>query len=59
MGKVGTFFKEVREEMQAVEWPDSQTLRKNTITVFVVLIIFTIFFLGIDFVTTTLLNLIP
>lgn len=59
MGKAGTFFKEVREEMRAVEWPSSQTLRKNTITVFTVIAIFTVFFMGIDFLTSTLLNLLP
>lgn len=56
MGKIGTFFKEVRDEMKAVTWPDSRSLRKNTITVFIMLAIFAVFFLGVDFLTTTGLN---
>lgn len=59
MGKVGTFFKEVLEEMRLVEWPSNETLRKNTITVFTVIAIFIVFFMGIDFLTSTLLNLLP
>lgn len=59
MGKIGTFFKEVRYEMQAVKWPDNATLRKNAITVFTVIAIFTVFFMGIDFLTSSLLNLLP
>lgn len=59
MGKIGTFFKEVRYEMQAVKWPNSETLRKNAIIVFTAIAIFTVFFMGIDFLTSSLLNLLP
>lgn len=58
MGKVGTFFKEVREEMKKVSWPSGQTLRKNTVTVFVVIALFAVFFMGIDYITTSLLGLL-
>jgi len=58
MGKVGTFIKEVREEMKMVTWPNSQSLRKNTITVFIMIAIFAVFFLGVDYLTTTLLQLL-
>lgn len=58
MNKIGSFFKEVHQEMKAVDWADGQTLRKNTVTVFVVIALFAIFFMGIDYLTVTLLSLL-
>jgi len=58
MGKIKTFFGEVREEMQAVDWPSKKDLRKNTVTVLGVVAVFTVFFMGTDSVISSLLNLL-
>lgn len=58
MGKVRTFFSEVKAEMQAVDWPNKQELRKNTITVIIVVAVFALFFLGVDSIIRWLLSLL-
>lgn len=58
MGKISTFFSEVKQEMQAVDWPSKKDLRKNTLTVVTVVAIFAAFFLGVDTAITSILGLL-
>ncbi|EKU93691.1 preprotein translocase subunit SecE [Alloiococcus otitis] len=55
MKKVTTFFREVKEEMQKTDWPSGKELRKDSATIFGVLIFFSAFFYLSDWILTTLL----
>lgn len=58
MSKIKNFFSEVKAEMKAVEWPTGKELRKNSLTVFSVVALFAVFFLGVDSAISTLLGLL-
>lgn len=55
MSKVTSFFREVKEEIQKTDWPTGKELRKDSATIFGVLIFFSLFFLLSDWILTTLL----
>lgn len=57
MGKIKSFVGNVRSEMNNVTWPTGAELRKNTVTVFGVCILFVIFFMIVDFGITSILEL--
>jgi len=57
VGKVKNFFGGVRQEMRQVTWQTGKELRKYTVTVFGVVILFAIFFFVVDFAITSLLDL--
>lgn len=54
MSKVTSFFREVKEEIQKTDFPSGKELRKDSATIFSVLIFFSIFF----FVADWLINII-
>ena len=56
--KLFNFFGEVKEEMQKTTWPSRTELRKDSATIFGVIIFFSIFFYVSDIVLNFLLNLI-
>jgi preprotein translocase, secE subunit len=56
--KLFNFFGEVKEEMQKTTWPSGKELRKDSATIFGVIIFFSIFFYVSDIVLNFLLNLI-
>lgn len=58
MGKVGTFFKEVRHEMRETTWPTRKEMTKNTSAVFTVIILFAIFFYITESIIVWLLTFI-
>lgn len=58
MSKVSNFFSEVRHEMAETKWPTAKEMRKNTASVFTIVILFAIFFYASEFVITSLLSLI-
>jgi preprotein translocase subunit SecE len=58
MSKVGSFFKEVRQEMQATSWPSGKEMRKNTASIFTVVILFALFFYASESIIVWLLSFI-
>lgn len=58
MSKVSNFFNEVKHEMAETKWPTAKEMRKNTASVFTVVILFAIFFYVTEFAMTWLLSLI-
>ncbi|WP_027108784.1 preprotein translocase subunit SecE [Lacticigenium naphthae] len=58
MSKIKNFLSEVKDEMLAVEWPKGKELRKNSLTVFTVVALFAVFFLGVDSAISALLGLL-
>jgi preprotein translocase subunit SecE len=44
------FFKQVRQEMARVVWPSRQEVVMTSILVFVMVVAFAVFFLGVDYV---------
>lgn len=58
MSKVGDFFKGVRYEMTQTTWPTSKEMRKLTVSVFTVVILFVIFFFVSESIIVWLLSLI-
>mgnify|MGYP000877344855 FL=1 len=58
MSKVSNFFSEVKHEMIETKWPTAKEMRKNTASVFTVVILFAIFFYITEFAITWLLALI-
>lgn len=58
MSKIKGFFGGVSREMQAVTWPTSKELKRNTIVVFGVCLLFAIFFMIVDFGIDSILNFI-
>lgn len=58
MGKVTTFFKEVKHEMQETTWPTAKEMRKNTISVFTIIFLFAMFFYATEAVIIWLLTFI-
>lgn len=44
MNKVTTFYKDVKHEMKETTWPTAKEMRKNTIAVFTIVILFALFF---------------
>ncbi|MFO8068874.1 MAG: preprotein translocase subunit SecE [Alkalibacterium sp.] len=57
MNKVKTFLGEVKHELKETTWPTKGAMKKNTLTVFGVMIFFGIFFYAVDSVITFSLNL--
>lgn len=57
MGKVKNFFGGVRQEVRQVTWPTAKELKKYTVTVFGVVLLFAIFFFVVDFAITSVLDL--
>lgn len=58
MSKVGSFFKEVRKEMQATSWPSGKDMRKYTASIFTVVILFALFFYASESIIVWLLSFI-
>lgn len=58
MGKVGNFFKEVRNEMGETTWPTAKEMRKNTSAVFTIIVLFALFFFASESVIIWLLSFI-
>ncbi|HLR91453.1 MAG TPA: preprotein translocase subunit SecE [Atopostipes sp.] len=58
MSKVSSFFSEVRHEMAETRWPNAKEMRKYTVSVFTVVILFALFFFATESVITWLLSLI-
>jgi len=58
MKKIKNFFGGVRQEIKAVTWPTGKELRKYTLTVFLVCLLFVLFFMVVDFGIDTILDLI-
>ncbi|WP_034551686.1 preprotein translocase subunit SecE [Carnobacterium funditum] len=58
MSKIKDFFVGVSHEMKAVTWPTSKELKRNTIIVFGVCLLFTIFFIVVDFGINSVLDFI-
>lgn len=56
MGKVKSFFSGFRQELRQVTWPTGKELRKYTLTVFGVVILFAIFFFAVDSAITFLID---
>lgn len=58
MNKVGSFFKEVKEEMQETTWPTGKEMRKYTASIFTVVVLFALFFYASESVIVWLLSFI-
>jgi len=58
MKKIKNFFGEVNHEMKETNWPSAKELRKNSITIFSVMILFGIFFFFSDLFIQFVFNLI-
>lgn len=58
MKKIKNFFGGVRQQIKAVTWPTVIELRKYTLTVFVVCLLFVLFFAVVDFGIKEILDLI-
>lgn len=52
------FLGEVKQEMKNTTWPSAEALRKDTTTIFSVIIFFSIFFYAADRLIDFLLNLV-
>lgn len=57
MSKVTSFFGEVKEEVQKTDWPSGKELKKDSATIFGVLIFFSAFFYAADWLINFLLTL--
>lgn len=55
LSKVTTFFSEVKEEIQKTDWPTMTELKKDSGTIFGVLIFFSAFFFLADWILATVL----
>lgn len=58
MSKVSTFIKDVRHEMRETTWPSGKSMRKDTVSIFTVIILFAIFFFATESAIVWLLSLI-
>ncbi|SFH57796.1 preprotein translocase subunit SecE [Pisciglobus halotolerans] len=58
MGKMKNFFSDVIHEMKVVTWPTKKEMSKHIPTVFSVVAFFAVFFFAVDYVLTTLLDLL-
>lgn len=58
MGKIKNFFGDVRREMKDVTWPTSKELKRNTLIVFGVCLLFAVFFMVVDFGIVSILDFI-
>lgn len=56
--KITQFFGEVKQEMKKTTWPTGTELRKNTTTIFSVIVFFSLFFYVADIILDYVLNLI-
>lgn len=55
LSKVTTFFSEVKEEIQKTDWPTMDELKKDSGTIFGVLIFFSAFFFLANWILATIL----
>jgi len=58
MGKIGDFFKEVKHEMSETSWPDAKDMRKYSVSIFTIIILFALFFLASESIIVWLLSFI-
>lgn len=58
MDKVKNFLKDVRYEMKETTWPTAKEMRKNTSSVFTIVILFALFFFAAESVIVWLLPFI-
>ena len=58
MKKIKNFFGGVRQEIKTVTWPTGKELRKYTLTVFAVCLLFVLFFAVVDFGIDALLDFV-
>jgi len=50
------FFKQVRQEMGRVAWPDRKEVVMTSVLVFVMVFIFSVFFLGADYFLSSIIR---
>jgi preprotein translocase subunit SecE len=55
--KIITFFNDVLKEMRKVTWPTREELRESTMVVLATTVLFSLFVFVVDWIMTTLLNL--
>jgi preprotein translocase subunit SecE len=55
--KIITFFNDVLKEMRKVTWPTREELRESTMVVLATTVLFSAFVFVVDWIMTTLLNL--
>ena len=58
MGKIKDFFSGVIKEMKIVSWPTKNEMSKYIPTVLSVVALFAVFFFVVDYILTTLLDLL-
>lgn len=58
MGKIKDFFSGVIKEMKIVSWPTKKEMSKYIPTVLSVVALFAVFFFVVDYILTTLLDLL-
>lgn len=58
MGKIGSFFKEVKHEMEETTWPSNKEMSKYTASVFTIIILFAMFFFVSESIIVWLLSFI-
>jgi len=58
LGKVGDFLKEVRHEMNETSWPTAKEMRKYSVSIFTIIILFALFFYASESIIVWLLSFI-
>jgi preprotein translocase subunit SecE len=53
--KVKEFFSETRSELNKVTWPNRETMTKATITIIVIVVFFSVYIAGLDFILSSTL----
>jgi preprotein translocase subunit SecE len=56
--KIITFFNDVLKEMRKVTWPTREELRESTMVVLATTVVFSAFVFVVDWLMTTVLNLL-
>ena len=60
MGKIFSFLKEARAELQKVTWPSWEEVNRSTVVVFIAVVLFTLFIyladVGISYIMTKVLG---
>jgi len=56
--KITNFFKEIRQEMAKVSWPNRDELKDSTIIVIIISLFFSLFIYGIDKVLAGIIKII-
>ncbi|MBD9085552.1 preprotein translocase subunit SecE [bacterium] len=51
--KLAKFLVNVKKEMKKVKWPDKKTMIENSVATLACILVFGLFFAGLDFVIST------